>query len=221
MPSFATGPWAAVAPDELAARRRAYVVAAAADLRARADSLVAAWDPAQGNFLGKLQTAGQGSAVFASTQAALNAVSDGLFYFESEVKDMKVAAPLGRVPCAAPPCFESRFGGLSKENIRANVVGVRRLIRGCGVDGEELGFEDLLRAVGQQALADSLVSGLAGVDVALDAIEEPDLAPALTADPASVQAIYDALRVVTTLLKVDMISVLDLELPMGLEGDVD
>jgi hypothetical protein len=40
-------------------------------------------------------------------------------------------------------------------------------------------------------------------------------------DKASVRAFYDALKGVTDLLKTEVVTVLDLELPQTLEGDND
>jgi uncharacterized protein len=47
------------------------------------------------------------------------------------------------------------------------------------------------------------------------------LAAALDQDPASVEALYFALKDVADLLKSDFITTLDLELPQAVEGDND
>lgn len=222
----ADGTWDALGVEERSRRRRSYAAAAAADVRGRADALVAAWDPAQGNFVATLETAGVGNPVFKSQQAALNAVSDAMFYVEGEVKDMKVAQPLGKdlVTCMVPPCLdllESRFAARSKANIRQNLVGFRRIAEGCGDGFAGLGFDDLLDGIGATTVAADLRAKAAAAQVALDSIEENDLAPALLGDFPSVTALYEALRGITTVMKLEMTSVLQLELPAGVEGDVD
>lgn len=216
--------WAALVPDELAARKRAYAARVAADVNARAQQLAAAWAPGGGNFAGTLATAGPGNPVFPSTQAALNAISDALFYVESEVKDMKVGPPLGAGACSmdsscAPP--ESVHAGLSKENLRSNLTGFRRIFEGCGAGFAGLGFDDLLTAVGAQSTTAAILGAQHAALAALDAIEEPTLAAAIAADKPSVQTLYTALRTLATLLKTDFMMALDLDLPDSVDGDVD
>jgi uncharacterized protein len=98
------GTWAALSTDERAARKRAYAAVVAADVSTRAQALVTAWAPEGGNFQKTLATAGAGNPVFPTTQVALNSLSDALFYVEREVKDQKLARPLGLRDCAADTC---------------------------------------------------------------------------------------------------------------------
>jgi len=216
--------WAALAPDEREARRRAYAAAAAAELRRQAAALADAWEAGKGNFAGTLAGAGPGNRTFPTTQAALNAVSDAILYLDNEVKDMKVAHPVGLRDCPAGVCLEqleSKFAGRSKANLRANLTGLRRIAEGCGTNFEGLGFDDLLEAVGAGSVASRLRERIAAAHRALDAIEEPDLKEAIVADPASVRALHAALKDVTDVLKTEFLSVLDLEIPKKLEGDND
>ena len=62
---------------------------------ARAVALVAAWDPAKGDFVADAGDGRPGNPSTRRRRTALNAVSDALFYIEREVKDMKLAQPLG------------------------------------------------------------------------------------------------------------------------------
>lgn len=219
-----SGSWAALSTDERAARKRAYADAAAADLLASTETLVNAWAPEDGNFLNTVATAGAGNATLPSQQLALNALSDALFYVESDVKDMKLARPLGLRDCETgicPEALESLYAGQSKAEIKANVVGFRQIFEGCGADHAGLGFDDLLEARGAHALALSMRAHAIELEAAIDAIGEEDLALALSADKASVRKVYDELKDMTDILKTEFVSVLDLELPMSLEGDND
>jgi uncharacterized protein len=223
-PIVAGGAWAALSAEEREARKRAYAAAAAVDVRRRAEQLVEAWEAGKGDFARTLETAGPGNAVYPTSQAALNAVSDALFYIETHVKDRKLARPLGLRECEQESCpehLESRLSRLSKENVRANLAGLRRLTEGCGADFTGMGFDDLLEAVGTEPLAARLRERLGVARAALDAVEEPDLEQALAQDKASVRALYDALKGVTDVLKTELVSVLDLELPHLVEGDND
>lgn len=216
--------WDALSSAERQSRKRAYAAVLAADLETRAGALVAAWDPAQGNFLGTLTSAGSGNEVYASTQAALNAISDGMFYVEAEVKDMKLAKPLGLRECETATCpehLEFRFAPLSKESVRANLLGYRRLTEGCGAEFSGVGFDDLLEAHGATELAGRMKQRTSDALAAVEAVEEEDLALALANDLPSMRALYDAVKGATDVLKIELSSVLDLELPQTVEGDND
>jgi uncharacterized protein len=224
--SPAVAGWMALSTTERDARKRAYAVAAAHDVAVRAAGLDTAWDPAAGNFAQTMRTAGTGNSVYPSTQDALNAVSNAVFYIETEVKDMKLAKPLGldMMACTneiCPELRESLFAERSKANLIPNVEGLRRLIEGCGPDYSGLGFDDLLVAVGAGAQAELLRTRAAAIRPTIDAIEEADLDQALMQDKPSVRAVYDAVKGVTDILKVDFVTILDLELPEGVGGDVD
>jgi len=223
-PVVSGGGWAALSAEELAARKRAYAAVLAADVRRRAGLLVEAWEADKGGFSRTLETAGTGNTVFPTTQAALNALSDAIFYVETEVKDKKLAVPLGLRDCSSDTCpeaLESPFTGRSKANLRANLVGLRRLTEGCGAGYTGTGFDDVLVAVGSEALATKLRERAVAAEAALGAIEEADLRDALEQDKASVRALYDAVKGVTDVLKTEFVTVLDLELPEGTDGDND
>ncbi|QSQ14364.1 imelysin family protein [Myxococcus landrumensis] len=223
-PIVAQGTWAALSADERAARKRAYAAVVAKDVSQRAAQLVKAWAADQDNFLQTLETAGSGNRVFPTNQAALNSVSDAMFYFEREGKDLKLARPLGLRECSTESCpehLESQFAHRSKANLRANLKGFRLLAEGCGEGYSGTGFDDLLVASGAEPLVQKMRERLAGVETALGHIEEADLKDALAADKASVRALHDAFKGVTDVLKTEMVTVLDLELPQSVEGDND
>jgi uncharacterized protein len=223
-PIVANGTWAALTAEEREARKRAYAAVVAANVRQRADELVEAWEAGKGDFARTLETAGPGNAVYPSSQAALNSVSDALFYVEATVKDKKIARPLGLRECASDTCpelLESPFAHRSKQNIAANLVGYRRLAEGCGANFEGTGFDDLLKAVGTEPLAAKLSERGVAAQASLQAVEEADLAQALAQDKASVRAVYDGLKGITDVMKTEMATVLDLELPTSVEGDND
>ncbi|WP_244237541.1 imelysin family protein [Corallococcus llansteffanensis] len=223
-PIVAQGTWAALSADERASRKRAYAAVVAADVHTRAQALVDAWVPEGGNFQKTLATAGPGNAVFPSTQVALNTLSDALFYVEREGKDQKLARPLALRDCASDTCpelLESQFAGRSKQNLRLNLVGFRRIVEGCGADYAGPGFDDVLVAAGAEAVATRLRQQVVEAEAALAAVEEADLKEALAQDKPSVQRVYDDFKGITDVLKTDFITTLDLEPPAGLEGDND
>jgi predicted lipoprotein len=220
----ADGTWAALSAEEREGRKRAYAAAAAAQVQQRANQLVEAWEAGKGDYARTFETAGSGSAVYRTSQAALNSASDALFYIEEHVKDKKIARPLGLRECTKDTCpelLESQFARRSKANIAANLVGYRRLAEGCGAGFEGMGFDDLLVEVGTEPLATKLGERVVAAQAALQAVEEADLAQALVQDKASVRAVYDRLKGLTDVMKTELATVLDLELPAAVEGDND
>lgn len=218
------GTWAALGAPEVSARRLAYASAVAKDVTPRAKRLVEAWDPARGNFLGQLENAGKPGSVFTSQQMAFNAVSDALFYLDDMVKDMKVGKPAGIVACTSAVCpdpVESPYSRLSKEHLRSNLLGFERIFRGCGANGEGLGFDDLLVAVGAGSVSERILGSLAAARAALDGLGTRSLAQAIVEDPAAVRRLFDAIKQITDTLKAEFVTVLDLELPKRVEGDND
>ncbi len=217
----AGGGWAALSAEQLQTRRRAYAAEVAVDLNTRAQQLLGAW---RDGFRTRFTESGPGNPVFSSEQQVLNAISNALFYLDLELKDYKLATPLGLTPeCSATACpdaVESRFTSYSLSHLRENVVGFRRLFQGCGADYAGVGFDDWLRDVGAGELAERMVGNLGGIELALDRVQG-SLAQALVQDRASVLAIHTAVKAVTDDLKTELVTVLNLELPATSEGDND
>jgi uncharacterized protein len=207
--SSAFAAWAELAAEERGARKRAYAAAVARQISARAARLDDAWDPAKMNFVQTMRSAGS-NAVYPTAKTAIETVGIALFYVDTKVKDRKVGMPLDE-GCATASCLESRFAGRSKANIRANLVGLRRVLEGCEEGFAGLGFDDLLSDLGQAGQLATLHAALIAAEGALAAIEQPDLDQALAQDRASVMALRDAIAAVTTLLKTDFVGVLGFE----------
>ena len=219
----ATGAWSALGGDELARRKADYARVVADDVAARARVLFDAWDPAKGNFLFEFTKAGAGSRTYRSDAAAFNAVSDALFYVDYATKDLKLGRPIGLSACPTATCpdaLESAFAGASKEHVRQNLLGFRALYAGCAETAAARLRRLPPRARGERAL-EEMREAIDGAIAAVTAIEEPDLAPVLAADPGRVRALYDAVKRLTDLLKSQFLSILDLELPVRVEGDND
>jgi len=213
----ADGTWDALGPEGIAAQRAAYTGAMAAHARGLTAQLIDAWRPEGGDWSGALAAGAAGP--YGGDAAALNAVFDALFYLETRTKDRKLAQPLGLRDCveaACPESVEALPSGASRAAIAANLRGFRRLFTG----EEGAGIDDLLVERGEDALVTDL---LAAVDAAI-AVAEADDTPideALSADRASVEALHDAVKAVTDLLKGDVATVLTLTIPAEAAGDND
>jgi uncharacterized protein len=221
----ANGSWAALG-DQIWTRRADYAARTAEDVSNLAHTLVEAWEPDGGDFRAELADAGNGSGTFSSAQQAFNAVSDGMFYVEKEVKDLKLGWPLGLVvdcvnaPDPCPNDVESRYARRSLDHIRQNLIGFRRLFEGCGADYSGLGYDDWLQSIGAEDLAARMRTALIGAQAKVEELE-PSLEQLLLSDIARARQLHTALKALTDLLKTEFVTVLNLELPKGAEGDND
>jgi predicted lipoprotein len=217
--------WNALVLGDLAARRAAYASTLATDVRINAEKVVSAW---KSSFAAELEKAGAGSKLFATTGAAINALSDGLFYVDTETKDMKLGDPGGfTMTCMAKPCpekVEHPFARTSKTSVSANLEGFRDLFRGkvpaTGANGKMWGLRDLLISRSRKDIADDM-------DKLLDeAIRQSNmigvsLEDALLEKNPQVHVAYAAIQQLTLRLKSDYIAALDLRAPMHAAGDND
>ena len=218
-----SGSWAALGATELAKRKLDYARLAAADIAVQTKLIADGWSPEGGNFAGQLAGAGQSGSVFSTDQLAMNALTDGLFYLDSDVKDLKLGRPLGLVDCpeaSCPDLAESRFAKRSRDHIRNNLIGFRRVFAGCE-EGQNIGLDDLLTALGAGQLAAQMAADTDAAIAAADALPSSDVAFSMFEDVAKVQALHAAIKKITDNLKTQFAAVLDVELPQNVEGDND
>lgn len=212
--------WAMLDANALNQRRSAYAQILGTELAAKAAALVNAWEPTGGNFLAKMQM--PSDPPFGSAQMALNAVSDALFYVESELKDMKLGPPLGLTECTSCTTpYEAMWAQASKTNAINNLLGFQRLFSGCALDGMGQGFYQLLWSRGAGALATDMNQALTLAQQALAALQSPDLAGAITNERAQVAAVHAHLTTLARLMKAQFVTVLNLNLPMNVATDND
>lgn len=218
----AEGSWTALPPAELTQRKADYARAVGADIVTRVKTWREAFQPGA-DFRQQFVTAGHGSTVYATEQAALNQLSDALFYLDKEVKDSKLARPLGLLDCTSTRCpeaLESLYARVGAAHLRANLRGFRTVFQGCGPEYSGLGFDDWLVAVGKPDLAERMLAALAEAERLLAALDVP-IEQALSTQPERVQEIHAAVKAVTDLLKTEFVTVLNLELPLTSVGDND
>jgi predicted lipoprotein len=217
----ADGSWAAIPPDDLPLRRAQYAHTLSIDLQQRATLLRLRWDISDGKFLDTLRGAGQpGNTTYRSTQEALNALSDALFYVEAEVKDMKLGRPAGVLDCDTPTCpdaLEHAYAERSRDSVLQNLLAFQDVFAPAP---PAIGFADLLRDVNASPLADAMTQDLTDA-IAMAQALPADLGVMLTQDLQRVLDLHAAVKRLGDNLKTEFISVLDLELPARAEGDND
>ena len=212
----ADGTWDALTAEGVDLNRAAFAQALVTHVIAVNTSLLSDWET---QFTDTLASATDGNAVYDSAQDGLNAVYDALFYLETQTKDRKLAKPLGIIDCTEDTCtndVEGQVGGDSVARIEANLVGFRTLFSG----GEGIGIDDLLDEVGHGDLAEQILTDTdAAIGIARD-LHGP-LDQLIEEDPASVIALYDAVKQITDAIKGDLPTVLTLQLPTEAAGDAD
>lgn len=221
------GEWASLSSGELAVRRSAYAARLAERIATQARQLSNLWSPGGANFLSNLQTAGTSGSVYSTAQQAVDQLFASMFYVERQVKDLKLAAPLGvsgactsRESC--PELVESPHARLSLDAIRANLEAFEAVFLGAAAEDsvQRSGFDDFLLALGAEELATTITNDIAATRTALDAINGT-LTDALNENHPSVLAAYDALKRITDVLKSELVSVLNLRVPNEGAGDND
>lgn len=217
------GTWEALGAGEVTQRRADYAATAAELVSQAATALRAQWAPDTGAFRAALVTAGQGSALYSTRRDAVNAISNALFYLDKETKDMKLARPAGLSGCADPTCpdeVESFYSRTSADHIEVNLRAFSDVYFGGGDAAGDVGFHDLLIAVGASELAAEMATAIANALEAAAASDE-SLFDRVTNDVEGVIALHGAVKTITDIMKSQFVVVLDLDLPQRAAGDND
>lgn len=227
MHNCATEPtgWAALGADLPRARcRLAHVLAT--DVAAAAATVHAAWRADGGDYVGELARAGQGSSI-ATAQEGVNRVSDGLFYVDRMVKDMKLgeAAGIASNTCGTvqQPCLrevELPYADRTTFAIRANLAMLREVFTGTTATSDGPGFDDFLIAVGHPEVATRMVGNLDAAIAEADALPASFIG-ALSSSYQSVVETHGAVNLFTDDLKTQFLTVLALEIPDEVAADND
>lgn len=226
----ADGTWSTLGADTVASRRMRYAAVVASDVERRIQALRTAWAyESDDGFAAALRQAGAPGAAFPTAQRALDELFAALFAVEVVTKDKRLGVPAGlHAPVGGEACAggcveraESRFAGVSKDNVRANLVAVRAVLTGQGLDGVEgTGFDVLLRERGAADVADAMGAHLEGALAAVEGFSGT-FEEALATEPTRVVAVYDAVKRFTDDLKSTFPSALGLRVPDEGAGDND
>ena len=217
-----------VESGQLEAQRAAYSATLSTLLAEEASALLDLWTQGDNSFSDALASAGDGSEVYETAQDGLNAISDAMFYLDKMTKDMKLAMPAGISGCEDDICpgeLESLHAHRSAANVAQNIIALQALFLGTyaiepEVQAEVLGFDDLLIAMGAQALALDMIDKLAAARAVAVNVEAP-YAELLEDDPQKVVEVHAALKAFTDLMKTELVATLDLSLPVSAAGDND
>ncbi|WP_028765698.1 imelysin family protein [Shewanella fidelis] len=206
--------------DDRRVARCEFAVEAAKDINNNAQQLLIEWSGENG-YGATLKQAGEAGSSFATVHAAVNKLSDALFYIDSVTKDRKLAVPLGKFAnnCGTSVCpqdVESPLANHSIENISSNLEALSALFSG----NEGLGFDDYLVDENDADTATALRERIATA-LANSRSYQNSLADTLVSDEEQVASTHDDVKAVTDKLKNEFINSLALELPQTSAGDND
>lgn len=205
--------------------RCAFAEEVATDINNNADVLVNEWVGNNG-YANVLKTAGTVGSQFETEQAAVNHISDAMFYIDSITKDGKLATPLGLFAnvCGAEACpeaVESPYANNSLNNVLNNLLSLQKLYSGdMTANDTGIGFDDFLIDVGDSDTAQAMATAIDEAIASINAYQT-SLATALENNPEQVESSHDEIRDVTDIMKTDYINSLALELPATSAGDND
>ena len=216
-------PWDALGADERARRRGAYAVVIADGIAAQAAALAERWSTDGGDFATALAEPGEAESPYANEAEALDEVFRAMFYIDLQTKDGKLGIPMGLVAgCTEPPCvdlLEAPHSGDAVANIIANLEALQLVLHGGPDPDAADGFDDLLEAIDQGEIADTL---RAQIDQAITVAQSYDQSlQTLIAGGGDPQPLYDALKNVTDTLKGPFVMALMLTIPAEGAGDAD
>ena len=150
---------------------------------------------------------------------ALNEVYNGVLYLEEMVKERKLHHPLGLKDDCSVDCHldtEGWYADVSTEFLVANLQGVQTILNGV----ESGGLKQVLITTGETEMAFELDELVDGLIVELEKIEVP-LSTVMDQNPERLDTIDNNLSALTTLLKWDVATVLQMEIPQQSAGDND
>jgi predicted lipoprotein len=219
----ANGTWSALSESEIQTRRAGFAVVISNKLAVDATQILNEWEATGSNFVAKFNNAGTDKTVYATSAKALNAVYDALFYIESKVKDKKLALPFSLGSSSGNALnadnLELSYSRLSRKSLVANLKAFRLIFQG-GASATEYGLDDLLIANNASATATEILQKLNIAIATFEGLSEFEDIIA-SGDTAEIEAAYEDLRVVTTLIKEDLAVALSLQIPIEGAGDND
>lgn len=219
--------WNSRSDSERLNLRASFAKAASSDVLNKAMELTASWTQGSNSFRHELIHAGTNSSRFVSSQNAVNHVSDSLFYIEKQVKDMKLAEPLGlkggkcvQGEAACADAVENPYSARSKEHIRQNLLAFQQVFLG----GSGLGYDDMIDTIHNGENVSAMME--ADINTALNAIDalENQSLQAAVSDINGLnlaKGIHESVKSITDRLKSDFVNILGLSIPAAAAGDGD
>jgi uncharacterized protein len=200
-------------PDN--ARRRAYLLALAMNVRERAQLLRDAWEPTGGNFGADFVASGIGGQTFSTLKEAFDEVVNRMIFTAEVDEEERIGKPLGvktgGVP--HPDLVEAPRSGDTLPGVLANVQGIANVYRGSFQGAQGTGLGTLVIPLSADIDAD-LRQLLDEASAAVAAVPVP-LEESIFSHSAEVLAAYEAVQRLRRALTLDVASVLGVTLTFG------
>lgn len=185
-------------------RALSYAAALGQDLHAQASALRGAWQPASGDYAADFAAADAGGK---DTQGSLNMLVNEMISQLSGIIVSKLGEPMGKLAYGkpVPTAAQAHYSKTSLAQIKSNLLA----FQGAFTGGEGLGLDDYLDHIGAvyeysgEPLSVRMRAQLDEAIAAANALQLP-LEDAIIKDPEGVQQLYEAVRMLVILTKVDM-----------------
>ena len=200
------------------AKRKAYLAAVSADIKAEVNAAYKGWSAAGGNYIASFLS-GTGNSVSSSLGLLINSMVQD---FEITKND-RLGIPLGKQPPGQalpvlPKELEGYYSGISAQLCLAQIKAVQNLYQGIGAAGDGPGLEDYVvktkAKYGNGLLNDTIKVQFAAAVSGMSAISDP-MSVAIQTNPAPANAVYATTQQLVVLLKTDMPSALGVLITFG------
>lgn len=188
-------------------RKRALLAAYGADVHTQAAALISMWSSQGSDYLAKFIAADQAAG---TTQGSINMLVNEMITSLALIVLDKLGAPMGLEQGEPrPERAQAYYSASSLEHIRSNLEAYRAVLIGSWQDEPQLALADYLDAMGASdettglMLSERLLQQLDSAFEALAAVKKP-LREAVLDNPEDVDALYQAVRTLLVLTKVDM-----------------
>ena len=207
VPPLSDGAWQALSDSDIQGRRLEYALTLAQRIQDDLAEEETLWSK------------GFPLELYESDVKALNAVFNGMLYAEEMIKERKMHHPLGLKDECSVDCHlevEGLYAKVSTEFLVANLKGLAAVVEGT----DSGGFRQVLIGVGEEGIADEFEQTIEVLITQLEEIDEP-LVDLIGSNPERLDDLQEDLSNLTRLLKWDIATVLEMEIPQQTAGDND
>jgi uncharacterized protein len=199
--------------DQNADGRKKYLVAVTADVRRLVNTVSNDWKPEGVNYVATFKT-----ETGTDVGSAIGLIINGLASDLDELKNYKVAIPVGIVPGASnatgtplPDKVEAYYSGISSTLLLKDLTTLQTVYTG----GQGQGLDDYVVAMDAKyndgSLNDAIIAQFSAAIAKVQAIPDP-LSATINSNPAIVKSAYTELQKLLVLLKTDLPSALGVQI---------
>lgn len=175
-------------------KRKIYLKLLTNDLKNNANEIKKAWDINQGNYLKQ----------FINEKNSFNMLLNNIISVLENIKDTKLGTPMGKKSGGELRLneIESLPSNYSKNNIINNIISIKSIFNGSYNNSESFGLNDYLIYIDKRELKEQIISQ---IDKTINLIQtlNPSLEYSIKNEPEKVENVYNEVREILKLIKVD------------------